>query len=73
MELYHWYKNGELPDRECDCVVISQDKRTEKTIKEICQYKKTQFGKIFIDHYGYHVPQICILFYMPIEFPKEVE
>lgn len=22
MELYKWYKGDELPDRECDCVVV---------------------------------------------------
>lgn len=24
MELYKWYKGNELPDRECDCVVVCE-------------------------------------------------
>ena len=83
MELYKWYKGDELPDRECDCVVVWKH--------VVCKHRnifdmRKEIGQVFLgnlsdavnslgfcDAYGSVIPKDWIIAYMPIEFPKEVE
>ena len=82
MELYKWYKGDELPDRECDCVVVW--KHFMRKHHDIFEIKK-EIGRVFLGNtsdavnslgfcnvYGSVMPKDWIIAWMPIEFPKEV-
>jgi len=81
MELNHWYKGTELPDAECDCVVVYHIKKlgTSKLVgiakisALIHMDKDTEF---YFERPGYFsIPagHEDIIAWMPIEYPKEVE
>jgi hypothetical protein len=84
MELYKWYKGDELPDRECDCVVVWNVPAALKRVfnlaetpaaKEIMRYTTNVHegeSMVFIDQTGDPLPNSMIIAWMPIEFPKEV-
>ena len=80
MELYKWYKGDELPDRECDCVIVCggvfvwEAKRINslgytQITENILGEKIVKFIEL---PSGESIPQEDIIAYMPIEFPKEV-
>lgn len=82
MELYKWYKGDELPDRECDCVVVYRylshfqfygKIEARIIIKKGFGKCKSDKGNYFIvnDDGKWILPKNVIV-YMPIEFPKEV-
>ena len=77
MEPYRWYKNDELPDKECDCVIIYKEWHRQegkaRLYKNIGKYKKSSFGYVFADQRRYDIEPLNIISYMPIEYPKEVE
>ena len=83
MELYKWYKGDELPDRECDCVIlygvpVSLAKRfniDREPVKEITRWTTSVYegeDYIFVDRDGDPIPNTMIIAWMPIEFPEEV-
>ncbi len=86
MELNKWYKGDELPDRECDCVIIWNAKwdspfevilRKER-INSLGYTQTTEniLGEEIVEFIalpsGESIPQEDIIRWMPIEFPKEV-
>lgn len=86
MELNHWYKGTELPDKECDCVVVfwgqGTIKNREKGLGWVCfdsLTKRLRFVcPVFssrIDPEDRHriISDKRIIAWMPIEFPKEVK
>ena len=82
MELYKWYKGTELPDRECDCVVVYWSKGSPKNVKRelghVCFDSLTKRLRIAcpdrsLNDWGNTiVTETRLIRYMPIEFPKEV-
>jgi len=87
MELYKWYKGTELPDRECDCVIVfdkadyyMRGKGKDLEEIEVWETRKElggciKYGRkyIFLDHDAKEIPQVKIKAWMPIEFPEGVE
>lgn len=76
MEPYKWYKGDELPDRECDCVVI-WFRETIQKVESLGFVQKTDILGEYVFEFcdstaGEVIPQEDIIAYMPIEFPKEV-
>lgn len=77
MELNKWYKGNELPDRECDCVVVYRQYTWGRSkLVGIGKVYLTQEGRLYFERKGYfNIPAGSeeIIAYMPIEFPEEVE
>lgn len=75
MELYHWYKGTELPDRECDCVVVYLDTEGpwDDEKQEIGHWYFENGEYVIAGTRGDEIPPDNIIAYLPIEFPKEVE
>lgn len=86
MELYHWYKGDELPDRECDCVVVCEHVTQEFvnnnsddvfTVTERKKYithvivSSDKLPRFIVSEIGM-LNNKKIIAWMPIEFPKEV-
>ena len=81
MELYKWHKGTELPDAECDCVVLYQvtpalAERFHVSLTKMQTVGKSVFDPfartcVLVDNDGDFIPQNWIIAYMPIEFPKE--
>ena len=84
MELYKWYKGTDLPDRECDCVVVYRVTKPGvfRVQAHTSQYKVV--ARVFLDQpstgeLGFCdcddivIPRDWVIAWMPIEFPKEVE
>jgi len=83
MELNHWYKGTELPDAECDCVVVYRVTKPGvfRVQAHTSQYKvvarvfldRPSTGELgFCDCDDVVIPRDWVIAYMPIEFPKEV-
>ena len=84
MELYKWYKGTELPNSECDCVVMYKVTSHNVFSKYAITAQYKIVGQIFLDkpstgEFGFCdcnnsvIPRSWIISYMPIEFPKEVK
>lgn len=84
MELNKWYKGTELPDRECDCVVVYRVTKPGvfRVQAHTSQYKvvarvfldRPSTGELgFCDCDDIVIPRDWVIAWMPIEFPKEVE
>ena len=87
MELYHWYKGTELPNRECDCVVVCKyvtqefiNNNPDDVFTVIEQKKYITHVIVSSDNlprfivYGLGMlSNKHIKAWMPIEFPKEVK
>ena len=77
MELYKWYKGDELPDRECDCVVMYSEitgvyggNYVSRIRKKLGQCVSDEGNYFIVDNNDYWIRGIIA--WMPIEFPKEV-